>query len=193
MTRLLPLAVCAALLGCPENERTPGDENMGTYQFHAEPTSLACGLPDIPNNGFDFTGTFSRFRDGGAVFLTLNEIARDAGFDGQVAYSAHSAPRTFALPDAGSCAPCQMRVIETIQVALLSKSQSSAVGDKCPPNPLDGGVPGADGGVQLPGSTATGFDSVRACGALSEEITGTGTCDPLCACLLTYRLTGERK
>jgi hypothetical protein len=34
---------------------------------------------------------------------------------------------------------------------------------------------------------------VRACGDVTEEIVGTGTCDPLCACVLTYRLTGERK
>lgn len=193
MTRLLALLLTAALCGCPNNDRPPGDENMGLYQLRAEPVSIVCGLPDIPNNGFDFAGTFSRFRDGGAVFLTLNGISRDAGFDGQIASSSHSAPRGFSLPDAGTCAPCEMRVIETIVVALLSKSQSAAVGDRCPPNPLDGGLPGLDAGVTLPGSTAAGFDSVRACGELYEEIVGTGTCDPLCSCLLKYRVTGDRK
>lgn len=193
MTRVSALLLLAVLTGCPDAERTPGDENMGQYAFRAEPVDLTCGLPDLPSNAFEFTGTFSRFRDGGGTFLTLNELSRDAGFDGQVAWSEHSAPRTFALPDAGSCAPCQMRVVETITVAMLSKSQSSAVGDRCPANPLDGGVPGPDAGVSLPGSTATGFDSVRVCGDLSEHITGTGTCDALCECTLKYRLTGDRK
>ena len=166
---------------------------MGLYQFHAEPVSRVCSLPNLPTVGFDFAGTFSRFRDGGAVFLTLNGIPRDAGFDGQIITSSHSASRGFELPDGGSCKACDMKVIETLSVALLSKSQSSAVGDKCPEHPLDGGVPGLDAGVTLPGSTETGFDSVRACGDLLEEIVGEGSCDPLCACLLTYRLEGERK
>lgn len=171
---------------------------MGLYQFRAEPVSVACGLPDIPGHGFDFAGTFSRFRDGGAVYLTLNGIPRDAGFDGQIVTSSHAASRTFKLPDGGPCAPtpsCEMRVVETLSVALLSKSQSAAVGDKCPAAPLDGGLPQPqpDAGVTLPGSTETGFDSVRACGDLFEEIVGTGGCDPLCACLLQYRLVGERK
>ena len=192
MTRALPLLLAALLLGCPV-DGPPGDENMGLYQFRAEPLSISCGLPDIPNNGFDFSGTFSRFRDGGAVFLTLNGLSRDAGFDGQIVTSSHSAPRTFELPDGGHCAPCEMRVVETMSIALLSKSQSAAVGDRCPDNPLDGGVPGEDAAVTRPGSTVTGFDAVRACGDLFEEIVGTGTCDPLCACLLQYRLVGERK
>jgi hypothetical protein len=193
MTRWLLILSALTLCGCPVEEGPPGDENMGLYQFRAEPVSFACGLPDVPNNGFDFSGTFSRFRDGGPVFMTLNGIPRDAGFDGQIINSSHSAARTFNLPDGGPCAPCEMRVVETLRVSLLSKSQSAAVGDRCPSNPLDGGVPDADGGVTLPGSTETGFDSVRACGELYEEIVGSGVCDPLCACLLKYRVVGERK
>jgi hypothetical protein len=193
VTRALLTLTALALCGCPVDPGPPGNENMGQYQFRAEPVSISCGLPDLPTNGFDFSGTFSRFRDGGGAYLTLNGLSRDAGFDGQIVTSSHSAPRTFALPDGGGCAPCEMRVIETLRVALLSKSQSSAVGDRCPENPLDGGVPDVDAGVTMPGSTETGFDAVRACGDLFEEITGTGTCDPLCACLLQYRLVGDRK
>ncbi|MBS1148488.1 MAG: hypothetical protein H6Q89_186 [Myxococcaceae bacterium] len=193
MTRLALAVTAVALGGCRMDEGPPGDENMGLYQFRADPVSIACGLPDIPGGGFEFSGTFSRFRDGGAVFLTLNGIARDAGFDGQIVTSRHSAARTFKLPDGGACAPCEMRVVESLSVALVSKSQSSAVGDRCPANPLDGGLPAADAGVTLPGSTETGFDAVRACGELTEQIVGSGTCDPLCACLLQYRLVGERK
>ena len=193
MMRVLLTATAVLLCGCPVNDGVPGNENMGVYQFRAEPVSVACTLPGIADNGFEFSGTFSRFRDGGATFLTLNGLSRDAGFDGQVVSSSHSAPRSFGLSDGGSCAPCEMRVVETLSVALLSKSQSAAVGDRCPANPLDGGVPSDDARVTLPGSTATGFDAVRACGELLEQISGTGPCDPACACLLQYRLTGERK
>lgn len=181
-----------ALAGCPTSDPLPGNENMGQYAFIAEPQNLMCGLPDLPPNAFGFTGTFSRNRDGGGMFLTLNGISRDAGFDGQVASSSLASARTFFLPDGGQCG-CDMKVTETIAVALLSQSQSSALGDKCPADALDGGVPQEDAGVRLPGSTATGFDSVRACGTLFEEINGTGTCDPLCDCVLRYRLVGERQ
>lgn len=191
--RRLLLCAVAALAGCLPNDRPPGDEAMGVYNLVADPVSRVCALPDIPANSFPFSATLSRFRDGGAVYLTLNGISRDAGFDGQVASSSHSASRTFALADGGSCSSCEMRVVETIVVALLSKSQSAALGDKCPANALDGGLPGPDAGATLPGSTATGFDSVRACGDLYEQILGTGTCDPACACLLKYRLSGDRK
>ena len=166
---------------------------MGLYQFRAEPLARDCSLADIPSYGFDFPGTFSRFRDGGGVFLSLNGIARDAGFDGQIARSTHSAPRTFTLPDGGQCSPRDTQMVETLTVALLSSSQSQAVGDRCPGNPLDGGIPGEDAGVQRPGSTPTGFDSVRACGELLEQIVATGDADPLCTCQLRYRLTGDRK
>ncbi len=194
MMRIVFVTAALALCGCPADPGPPGDENMGLYQFHAEPVMISCGLPDISSASFDFSGTYSRFRDGGGVFLTINDLSRDAGFDGQVVTSSHSAPRTFKLPDGGTCSTtCEMRVVETLKVALLSKSQSTAVGDRCPANPLDGGVPNDDAGVRLPGSTETGFDAVRACGDLFEEIVGIGTCDPLCACLLQYRLTGERK
>ncbi len=189
----LSLILTLALCGCPVDDSPPGDENMGIYQFRAEPVATSCTLLNIATNGFDFSGTFSRFRDGGAVYLTLNGISRDAGFDGQVVRSAHSAPRTFTMPDGGMCRPCEMRVIETFAVALLSKSQNSAVGDTCPGNPLDGGIPSNDAGIRPPGSTETGFDAVRACGDLYEEIVGTPQCDPICACSLQYRLVGERK
>lgn len=182
--------------GCLTQDRPPGDEIMGTYGFHAEwiPAPF-CGLPDISTASIDFAGTFSRFRDGGAVFLTLNGVPRDAGFDGQIATSTHAAARTFLLPDSGSCAPCDMKLVETLAVALLSRSQSQALGDRCPSNPLDGGVPGPDAGVTFPGTTPTGFDSVRACGELHEQIVATGACDPLCSagCQLDYVLTGDRR
>ena len=169
---------------------------MGTYQFRATPVSVACPLPeavkDSDINGINFAATFSRFSDGGAVLVTLRNVSRAGAFDGQVLTSTYSAPRNFTLPDGGRCA-CEMRIVETISVALLSKSQSSAVGERCPEAALDGGIPKADAGVSLPGTTQFGFDCVRACGDLVDEVVGDGNCDPLCACSLRYSLVGDRK
>ena len=193
---------CLLLLGCPSAEKPPGDESLGSYGFHAQwiSTEPPCQLPDISSAPIDFVGTFTRFRDGGGIFLTLNGVPRDAGFDGQIITSTHSATRTFALPDGGSCAPCEMKLVETLTVALLSKSQEDRVsalfGETCPPSPLDGGVPGEDAGVKLPSSAPVGFDAVQACGILEEHIEGSGKCDPLCnseSCKLNYVLTGARQ
>lgn len=181
--------------GCSTDVKPPGDEVMGNYLFHAQGTSKLCSLPDIAT-AFDFSGTLSRNKDGGGVFLTLNGTIHDAGFDGQIALSINSSATSYGFADGGSCMPCDMKVTETLVVALLSKSQSAALGDKCPDNPLDGGVPSEnpDAGITRPGSTDSGFDAVRACGELHENIGGSGFCDPICnSCVLNYRLTGERK
>jgi len=63
--------------------RPLGDENMGTYVFQAQPQVVACQL-SINTDPFTFSGTMSRFRDGGHAFLLLQGKNRDAGFDGQV-------------------------------------------------------------------------------------------------------------
>lgn len=201
----LTLFLCGLWLsgcgGCSTDVKPPGDELMGNYLFHAEGTSKVCGLPDIVASS-DFGATVSRFRDGGAVFLTLNGAVYDAGFDGQIVLSINTRSADYTLVDGGSCAACNMKVTETFVVALLSKSQSAKLGEMCPPNPLDGGVPPEDdAGVTLPGTTwsdagsPTGFDAVRACGELLENIGGTAfNCDPVCnSCVLTYRLTGQRQ
>ena len=193
LASLLPVSLL--LCGCPPSDRLPGDENLGTYALTAEGLSAGCGLKDIAATGFDFTATVTRFRDGGRAFVTLNGITGDAGFDGQIVSTTRTAARTFTLPDGGNCAPgCDMRLVESMSFALLSKSQSAALFERCPANPLDGGIPSEDAGVTLPGSTSTGFDSVRVCGELHEDIVGVGSCDPLCnSCQLQYRLTGERR
>lgn len=181
------------LAGCPGDVRPLGDENMGTYVFQAQPQVVACQL-SINADPFTFSGTMSRYRDGGHAFLLLQGINRDAGFDGQVFVSAHTAAS--ALEE---CKPCTTQVQETITVALLSKSQSDALGGKCPANPLDGGVPAPnDAGINGPGSTDKGFDSVRACGEMSDVIIATAaqgeTCPEKCtACSFRYQLTGERQ
>jgi hypothetical protein len=58
LKRLALLLLPCCLSGCPGDDKPPGDENMGIYNFRAEAVSIACGLPDIPTGGFDFSGTF---------------------------------------------------------------------------------------------------------------------------------------
>lgn len=186
------LLLSLPLLACPPDFRPPGDENMGTFTFRAEPVSKVCELA-IQSDSFAFSGTLTRNRDGGQAFLSLNQFARPATFDGQYFVSAHTAAS--ALEE---CAPCTTQVTETIAVALLSKAQSEALGDRCPPAPLDGGVPSTDGGPAGPGPTEKGFDAVRACGEMTDVITATPpttgeACPAKCSgCTFNYRLTAER-
>jgi hypothetical protein len=91
-----------------------------------------------------------------------------------------------------------MALQETIRVELLSQSQNSAAGDRCP----DGEAPAADddAGIRTPGPDRFGYDAVRACGVLETVTLVTaaaadgGACDPTCGdCRVQYRLTGVRQ
>ncbi len=199
MNRCSWLLTCLLMSGCggcsPDSVKPPGDQVMGTFVLHSKGIYAACGLPGFPAN-YDFEGTFSRFTDGGRVFFTVQGIQFDAGFDGQFASYGETENRGFDLADGGNCNSCEMRLVQTGTLALLSESQSKALGDVCPTHALDGGVPGLneDAGIALPGTTDAGFDAVRACGELKVSITGEGFCDPACySCQLQYRLSGERK
>lgn len=203
----LALALSSLLAACDcggSGPSFPGDENLGSYALHAEGLFAACTLPDLPVS-FDFQATLSRFRDGGLVFVTLNGASFDAGFDGQIIKYTQTASDSFYLADGGTC-QCTMKVQNTLTLALLSASQSRALGEMCPDDALDGGVPGdnldggsledaGDGGIRLPQRKADGgFDAVRACGELHKTISGTGFCDSNCySCKLVYRITGPRQ
>jgi hypothetical protein len=83
---------------------------------------------------------------------------------------------------------------ERLTVALLSQSQSSFLEGRCPPQPLDGGVPVPEGdaGVLAPDSTESGFDAVRACGVLVNTLLPAEGC--LCpGCSITYEVSGVRR
>src|SRR4051812_11428691 len=115
--------IFAALLACNGAGNPPGDEQMGTYAFHAVQTSSMCGLRDISSDPFDFTATLSHFRDGGEAFITINNHPHtDAGYDGQTFKATYDAPRSFA-----DCTDCGTQMFETITLTLLSKSQSDAI------------------------------------------------------------------
>jgi hypothetical protein len=177
------------VLSCAE-EHFPGSEVMGTFAFTATapPLDGTCTFAEMPTADFAFTGTFSRNPDG-ETFFTLAETDRAATFDGQLATSSQSAPRVFQ--DCNCATGTQVN--ETITVALLSRSQTDAVGGNCPPNPLDGGVPPPGGGITGPGSTGTSFDAILACGELNDEVevTSSGcTCGP---CFDRYQVEGVRQ
>ncbi len=97
-----------------------------------------------------------------------------------------------------------MHVVETLRMVVLSRSQRDALGDECPADPFAPGAipaPGSAPGIVGPSETAEGFDAVKTCGVLVDEIvTGDGcTCglsdDTRTAggCKITYPLVGDRQ
>ena len=219
--RVTPMraAACAALFvvlaGCPALPPPPGDEKLGEYTIAAEPVraledggvgalrpdgGLWCPLVDIAPAPFRFSATVTRESSTGQAWLTLGGgYPRDAGWDGQVVDSSAAVRRLF--PSCGGCRPTI--ATERIRFALMSRSQSEAVGRACPANPLDGGVPappGPDGGITGPVPTAEGFDALYACGELefSVALQDAGPPEPDCApgcddCVVNYTLVGERR
>jgi hypothetical protein len=204
---------CASTTACPfETVVPPPGDPIGYFSMRAEPATqpdggsrlledggLECVLADVVLAGFDFDMALSREDvDGGAAaYMTLSAgYERPAEWDGQVMRSRADARRYFE-----ECSECVTRVQEDIDVAILSRSQSEAVGNSCPVNPLDGGVPQPnDAGISPPGPRDQGFDALLACGELhtqvlvDEGLPDGGPCPEKCgACRTTYVLWGERK
>ena len=75
-------------------------------------------------------------RDGGGVFFVVEGSGYDAGFDGQTVIFGRTESGGYRLADGGSCNPCEMRTTNSGSLALLSQSQSAAVGEVCPTNAL---------------------------------------------------------
>lgn len=192
---VLLLGAALALSACPP-PALPGDEHLGTYAVEATAAERACALEEVSGGDFFFDATLTRTSGSAEAFLTLASYSRAATWDGQVFTSEASARRVFA-----ACGACSTRVEERFEVAVLSRSQGEALGHRCPPDALDGGVPApdADAGLLLPRATALGFDAVRLCGALTTRVVAEGTvdggaCEPQCgACTVRWRLTGERR
>jgi len=165
---------CLLCLSCPANQKFPGSVIIGTFNFTGTPPLGNCQFSQVPDGGFTFTGTFS-YNPGGAAYFTVGTVNRDAVFDGQYAVSRASASREFDECQCGT----KTTVDETLHVALLSPSQKEAAGGGCPPNPIDGGVPEPDGGIQPPQLKGSQFDAVLACGELKDTVIPT---DPSCQC-----------
>ena len=180
------IGVCVA---CPGSSKYPGDEVMGTFSFTAEIVSNDCNFAEVPDSGFGFQGTFSRDRDAGTAYFTVNGISRSAIFDGQYVTSEATAPRQF-----GACNCTSTILDETLKVALLSTSQVASLPDpgQCPANPLDGGVPIPDGGILPPASTGRDFDALRACGELTDVVVPDAGCS-CSTCRFVSRVQGIRQ
>lgn len=153
-----------------------------------------CQLSEVTAADFGFNVVLTRDSASTHAWVTLNGYSRDAGFDGQVLNSTAEASRVFQ-----NCSGCRTRVVETMAVAVLSRSQIDA-GAACPPNALDGGInqPNPDAGIFGPRQTETGFDALRLCGELTTlvvaESFGDGTCNPSCdGCMVRYQLRGDRR
>jgi hypothetical protein len=218
--RALAGLVCAvASSACTTPPPYPGSELMGTFTFVAQPMENAClDLYSDPGNfpadggpgvAYGFTATLSRTPADGGVWLTfpgqgpLQPQSWPAQFDGQYFDVTMAAGRQLTCDGgvgqvAAVCDSNVLQITETLQLALFSTSQAGVVGNHCPPNPLDGGVPlasdaGADGGVLPPGDRPTGFDAVLACGQMSDAVQPNTDAGCQCpACLLFEAVSGVR-
>jgi len=189
------------LAGCVEPPTASTGEVLGNFELTAEPVSSSCTYAEATSDTLAFTIRVARALDGGEVTVTLNGIERPATFDGQVLRTTYVAPRTFAdcscsaeQRDAG-CACSGVTLEERLEVALVSLEQDEVLGRGCPDAPLDGGVPTvrSDGGaLALPVTTPRGFDAVRACGELWDDIQPGAGC--FCtACSMRYAVRGVRR
>jgi hypothetical protein len=216
--RAAPFVITTLIaVACVDPVSGPGDEVMGNFEFTADleaPPSPDAGAPEVPRceytsfqDAFTFNARFARFRDAGDgnAVITIGFIDRDAGFDGQVLtgtkFPDEAKPAHVFAPVDQSCT-CSARVTETLTVAVLSTSQSTALGNNCPDHPLDGGLPAPlpDGGIRLPDTTPTGFDAVRACGELVDVVEvdeATRAAQPDCncqeRCAMRYVVRGVRR
>ena len=200
-SRWLLRAGLVLLAGCVDTAATASEEVLGNFELTAEPVSSSCAYDEASAAPLAFTVRVSRALDGGEVTVSLHGIERPATFDGQVLRTTYRAPRTFSdcsctaeQRDAG-CACSGVTLEERLEVALVSLEQDEVLGRACPDLPLDGGVPtvGADGGaLSLPATTPRGFDAVRACGELWDDIQPGEGC--FCAaCSMRYAVRGVRR
>lgn len=199
---------CAAWLGCPPAP-PPGDQPMGSYAMSATggergfvsevdagvDGGLSCQLVEVTAADFTFDAVLTRESTSERAWVTLTGYSREGTFDGQILTSEASASRVFA-----ACSKCSTRVVETMTVAVLSRSQIEAAGGQCPPHALDGGVASPnDAGLTGPRQTPQGYDAVRLCGELTTLVVADGlgdggACDPMCGgCTVRYQLRGERR
>ncbi|WP_224364762.1 hypothetical protein [Hyalangium versicolor] len=174
----------------------PGDQVLGTFRFNAtlDWSKTTCstgtgGIVQLADAGLQFEATFSRDTTTDAGYLTVQGFARNAEYNEQRAKSVYSVNTTLAGCGNG-CEGASIR--ETLDTVLLSNSQDDFFGRSCAALG-DGGVPGADAGVQPPGPTPNGYDVQRACGSLMDEfIPGTKNCTCTSGCRAVYTVEGTR-
>ena len=177
----------------------PGVVEAGLFDFSASVAAAApeanCG-PDMSDaDSFTFEGRFRLENNLSDGYFVYRSTHRAAWFDGQTMVSVHEAEHT---PVEG-CEACALRVIETLEVALLSETQDEAAGGQCPCGASGGGIPSADGqNIFSPRPVPGGFDAVRACGTLQVRVEATPLAQQGCpqACqkeALVYYVEGVRR
>jgi hypothetical protein len=178
---------------CPE--KFPGNEDLGQYSVQAQLKSRTCQVSEVSSEFSEFDMQLSKDSASPKAFATLRGYSRQGTFDGQIHDTRVSVQRTFA-----TCLPCTARLEEHMVFSILSRSQSDAVGQQCPENPLDGGTPSpdTDAGITGPQTTSSGFDGVRVCGEIETNIVfedDAGVCPDICLarCVARYELVGVRK
>lgn len=166
-----------------------------SFNFEATPLFTDCELGEGGDAGFEFSGYFFDFASAPRVQFALGGLTSAATFDGQVADSERSAPRRFASCVSADGTRCpQVTMVEHLEVAFLSLSQSQALDGGCGAATLDGGVPAPDParGIRPPGQTANGFDTVLVCGVLSDRVEPGADC--ACrSCSFVYDVRGDRR
>jgi len=159
------------LLGLACTSSLPGEVEAGLFDFSASTVldKTHC-KPDMATpDSFPFEGRFrleSNLVDGYFVFRSTRRTAR---FDGQNMHSVYEAEHSFEK----GCENCERRVVETLEVALLSEAQNEALGGRCPCKPFEGIPVDEAQNIFPPRPAAGGFDAVRACGTLEVRVTAT--------------------
>lgn len=180
----------------------PGNEKMGTYSLSAELIDAGCPSALIPEPTLSFFAIFSRMSGTQEAFLTLGNSNTEATFDGQTFHAERQAPRRFDFTCGGEGVCNATELKEVLDVALVSKSQDEALFKKtgvagCPDDlAVLQSVTKPDAGIVLPDMTPRGFDAVRACGTLKNEVVtdkNVSTCLDCPPCFMLYRVRGERR
>jgi hypothetical protein len=169
--RLLNSTAVFLLLGLACTTPLPGEVDAGLFDFRASTAQEENCKPDMSAEGrLEFEGRFrleSNLVDGYFVYRNTHRAAR---FDGQKMLSVHEAEHSFVE----GCENCEMRVVETLEVVLLSESQDEVLENQCPCNALSESIPVDEAqNIFPPRPVPGGFDAVRACGTLTARVVTT--------------------
>jgi len=183
--------VCLGVLFACTREITPsGDEVIGSFEFISEPPSGSCVLSQVPTDaGLAFSATFSLDSRTQTAWMSIGGVEREVVLDGGRMTAKFRAQRVFT-----DCS-CTVELEETLDVIFLSRSQNDALLGRCPEGALDGGIPVADGdaGIRPAGAYEDGYDALRACGELTDELIVPAGCDCGGTCLLKYPVSGLKQ
>jgi len=159
-------AVTFFMLGLSCTSPLPGEVEAGLFDFFASTAQEENCKPHMAAPGsFQFEGRFRLERNLADGYFIYRNTHRAIQFNGQNMHSAHEAAHSLVK----GCESCAWRVVETLEVVLLSETQHEALGGQCPCNALGESIP-VEEGIFPPRPVPGGFDAVRACGMLSVRV-----------------------